>query len=82
MSDPVTTVTTSISAAPLPGPTTLGGTLDAELAVVKARLAVLEASVKTDWAKAKAWLGTNWPHFVSWVSTGALVLDKIGVFKL
>lgn len=68
-------------AAP-PAPATLGSSIDAELAVVKAKIAVLEAAASTDWAKAKAWFGTNWPHFVSWFGSGALVLDKLGVFKL
>lgn len=82
MSDQVTVAAAVAPASPAAVPTTLGASLDAELSVVKARLAVLESVASTDWAKAKAWLGTNWPHFVSWLSSGALVLDKIGVFKL
>lgn len=74
-STPVTAVTSS-------APATLGSSLDAELVVVKARLAVLESEAKTDWTKVKAWFGTNWPHFVSWIGTGALVADKFGVLKL
>lgn len=61
--------------------TTIGATIDAELAVVKARVAVLEAGVKTDWAKAKAWLASNWPHFVTWASGAALAV-KLGALKI
>lgn len=51
---------------------TLGQTVDAELAVVKARLAVLESAGKADFAKVIAWLKANalhvaltWPAAVS-----------------
>ncbi len=74
-----TTVTTVAVATPVPAPTTLGSTIDQELAVVKARLAVLESDASTDWSKVKAWLGTNWPHFVTWAGGALLVVDKLGV---
>lgn len=70
-----------VTAAPA-APTTLGSSLDAELVVVKARLAVLESGVKTDWTKVKAWFATNWPHFVSWAGSGTLLADKLGFLKL
>jgi hypothetical protein len=54
---------------------TVGQDLDAELAVVKARIAVLEADAKTDWSAVKAWVSANWPHFVTWASA-ALVVTK------
>jgi hypothetical protein len=57
---------------------TVGQDIDAEIAVIKAKLAVLEAEGKTDWADLKAWVGTNWPHFVSWAVTGAVAV-KTGV---
>lgn len=60
---------------------TTGQAIDAELAVVKARVAVLEADAKTDWAKAKAWALANWPHAVTWVG-GAAMAVKLGVLKL
>lgn len=76
------TVTVTVPSTPAPVPSTIGSSVDAELAVVKARLAVLESAVSTDWAKVKAWFGANWPHFVTWAGTAALAFDKLGVFKL
>jgi hypothetical protein len=58
---------------------TIGQSVDAEIAVLKSRVAVIEASAKTDWADVKQWFATNWPHFVSW-ATGAAVAAKVGVF--
>lgn len=52
---------------------------DAELALVKARLAVLETDAKTDWADVKAWLKTNWLHLVTWTGVGALVVKIFGI---
>ena len=49
---------------------TAGQDIDKEIAVVKARIAVLEADGKTDWAAAKAWVKANWPHFVTWAAAG------------
>jgi hypothetical protein len=57
---------------------TVGQELDAEIAVVKARLAVLEAKASTDWAAVKTWVKTNIPHFVTWASVTA-VAAKVGV---
>lgn len=60
---------------------TVGQDLDKEVAVIKAKIAVLEAKGKTDWAEVKAWVGANWPHFVTW-ATGALVLVKTDALSL
>jgi hypothetical protein len=57
---------------------TIGQDIDKELAVVKARLAVLEADGKTDWADVKAWFKTNAPHLVTWVVTAATAA-KVGL---
>ena len=57
---------------------TIGQDLDKEVAVVKARLAVLEAKGKTDWAEVKAWVGANWPHTVTWLTSGAVAV-KLGL---
>ena len=46
---------------------TIGQTVDAEIAV-------LEAKGKTDWAEVKAWVGANWPHFVTWASAALVVV--------
>ena len=60
---------------------TPGQVIDAEIAVVKARIAALEAAGKTDWAKVKAWVQTNWPHFVTWISA-ALVVVKTDALSI
>lgn len=60
---------------------TPGQVIDAEIAVVKARIAALEAAGKTDWAKVKAWVQTNWPHFVTYAGLAALAF-KDTIVKL
>jgi hypothetical protein len=56
------------SAAPT---STVGQSIDAEIVVLKGRLAKLEASAKTDWADIKQWVKTNWPHFATWGALAA-----------
>lgn len=66
-------------ATPTPAATkSLGAEIDGELAVLKARLAVLEADGKTAWSDVVAWVKAQWPHFVTWAGT-ALVVVKTGV---
>jgi hypothetical protein len=60
---------------------TVGQTIDADIAALKAKVDALEAAGKTDLAKVKAWVSANWPHFVTWAS-GAYVAVKLGVLKL
>lgn len=60
---------------------TVGAEIDAELAVVKAKIAVLEAAAKTDFAKVKAYVVANLPHVVTWVGM-AFGAVKLGVLKL
>lgn len=60
---------------------TVGQTIDAELAVVKAKIAVLEAAGKTDYAKVKAYALANFPHVVTWAGGVALAV-KLGALKL
>lgn len=57
---------------------TIGQDLDKEVAVVKARLAVLEAKGATDWAAVKAFVKANWPHAVTWLTSGAVAV-KLGI---
>ena len=54
----------------------------AELALVKARLAALEAAASNDWAKVKATLKSNFPHFVTWTVSAATLAHQLGVLKL
>ena len=60
----------------------LGQAIDADLAVVKARLAVLEAKASTDWAKVKAAVKANVPHYVTWAGVGASLAHQFGWLKL
>lgn len=56
---------------------TVGQTVDAELAVVKARLAVLEADAKTGWADVKAWAKSNWAHIALTWPAAVAVLEPV-----
>lgn len=60
---------------------TVGQVVDADIAAIKARVVALEAAGKTDFAKVKAWISTNWPHFVTWGGAIALAV-KSGVLKI
>ena len=74
MSDVQAASTTAAPAATSASPAasaTIGAAIDAEVVLVKARLAALEAAGKTDWADVKAWVKTNWPHFVTWATVAA-----------
>jgi hypothetical protein len=62
------TAATPASAAASP---TIGQSIDAEVVLVKARLAALEAKGSTDWAAVKARIAKDWPHFVTWVGLAA-----------
>ncbi len=61
----------SIASASAAASATLGAQIDAEIVLVKSRLALLESAGKTDWAKVKAWVVANWPHAVTWASLAA-----------
>ena len=67
MSDVQTASTTAASAATSAGAAasaTIGAAIDAEIVVLKARVAAVEAAAKTDWSDVKsAGSMTNWPHF-------------------
>ena len=59
---------------------TTGQIVDADIAVIKAKIAVLEAAGKTDFAKVKAYLAANVPHFVTWAGMAATAV-KLGLVK-
>ena len=61
---------------------TIGGTIDAELAVLKARLQLLEAHASTDWAKFKAALKRNAAHYVTWAGLAASLTHQLGMWHL
>ena len=59
---------------------TLGQSIDAEIVILKSRLATLESAGKTDWAALKARISKDWPHVVTWVSLAAsspIVIDIV-----
>lgn len=63
---------------------TVGQTIDAKVAVLEAKLTVLEAAAKTDWAKAIAWAKTNWAHIVlTWPAAVSVLVPVVkGLVKL
>jgi hypothetical protein len=65
---------------PIPSPS-LGQKLDNLVADIKTELGVVETDAASDFAKAKAWVVTNWPHFVTWVG-GAWIAVKSGALHL
>ena len=60
---------------------TIGSTVDADIADIKARIATLEADASADFSKAEAWVKANWPHFITWAGT-AFAAVKLGLLKL
>lgn len=50
---------------------TLGQSIDADIAFLRARVAALESTAKTDWSDVKLWIKTNWAHFVTWGALAA-----------
>ena len=74
-SAPATTAaTTAISPA---APTTLGASIDAEIVVLKSRIASLESAAKTDWSKAIAWAKSNWAHIALTYPAAATILAPV-----
>jgi hypothetical protein len=53
----------------------------AVVADIHTRLAALETTAKSDAAKVKAWVATNWPHAVTWIG-GAWIAVKAGLLHL
>jgi hypothetical protein len=80
-------VTSSTTAAPAtssgagaPASATFGSTIDAEIVLLKSRIASIESAGKTDWAKLVAGAKRNWAHFVTWAAlagTNPLTLDLL-----
>lgn len=60
----------------------VGQEIDAEFAVLKARVALLESDAKTAWADVVAWVKAQWPHFVTWAGTAAVAVKAFGVHVL
>lgn len=57
---------------------TVGQTIDADVAVLKAKMAALEAAAVAKEHALVTWVKTNWPHFVTWVSTALMGLKLFG----
>jgi hypothetical protein len=71
---------TPASAAPASPSPTLGQSIDAEITIVKPRIAALELAGKSDWAAFKARVAKDWPHFVTWIglaSSSAPVIEFV-----
>jgi hypothetical protein len=72
--------TSTATAAPAAAPT-LGQEVDAEIVLLKARVASIEAAGKTDWADVVAWVKSNWAHFVTWAALAASSPIGLDVLK-
>lgn len=71
--------TTAPATAAATTTTSVGQELDAQLEVIKARVALLEADAKTAWSDVVTWVKANWPHFVTWGATAALAVKTFGL---
>ena len=58
-------------------PSTLGGQIDAEITILKSRIASLESAAKTDWSKAVAWAKSNWAHIALTYPAAATILAPV-----
>ncbi len=76
--NPRATVMSTPNPVPTPATASLGQTIDADVAALKARVAALEGDASAFWTKQLAWLKANWPHLVTW-ATSATVAVKLGV---
>jgi hypothetical protein len=67
------------TAAPTPATPspTIGATVDAEIAVLKAKIAVIEAAAKTDWAAIVTWVKSSFLHIVLTWPAAAVVLYPV-----
>ena len=74
-------MTETVTPAPAPTPT-VGQTIDADVAALKAKVAALEAAATTDWSKVKAYIAANHVGIATLGVAGALLLDKLGFVKL
>ena len=67
---------TATPAAPAATPS-LGQEVDAEIVVLKARVAAIEAAAKTDWSDVVAWAKSNWAHIALTWPAAVTVLTPI-----
>ena len=79
-STPTATAGATSAASSAPGPS-FGQSIDAEITVIKARVASLEAGAKSDWKVLVAWVKAQWPHFVTWAALAASSSPVIDIVK-
>ncbi len=58
-------------------PSTLGGQIDAEITILKSRIASLESAAKTDCSKAVAWAKSNWAHIALTYPAAVTILAPV-----
>jgi len=75
-SPPATAATGTVVVAA--APSTVGSTIDAEIVVLKSRLAKLETAAQADWAKLVAGFKRNWAHYATWVGLGVTIAKLFG----
>lgn len=61
---------------------TPGQKLDRDIAELRVEVERLKAAASNDWAKVKASLKKNFPHFVTWAGVAATLAHQLGVLHL
>jgi hypothetical protein len=74
-----TTAAAAPAATPVPAVSpTFGQAVDAEIVLLRGRVAALESAGKADWAKLKAWAKSNWGHLVlTWPAAGTILVPVV-----
>ncbi len=81
MADVQSSTPSAPAAAAAPSPTvtaTVGQSIDAEIVVLKSRVAAIESAAKTDWSKAIAWAKSNWAHIaLTWPAAASILVPVV-----
>ena len=73
-----TAAPTSAAPASPAASATIGSAIDAEIVLVKSRIAKLESAGKTDWAVIVAWAKSNWAHIaLTWPAAVAVLAPVV-----
>jgi hypothetical protein len=60
-------------------PHTIGNAITEAEAAIRERLAVLEIAAKTEESNLVSWVKANWPHVVTWLSSGTMLFKLFNV---
>ncbi len=79
MSEQTASTSAAPATSPASAPTSLGWQIDAEIVLLKSRIATLETAAKTDGNKAIAWVKTNALHIALTWPAAVTVLKPVVV---